>query len=273
MPRPPSTKTILKRNLNKEELEPKAPIVKEMFLPNYSVVKGSRNLGAEGSVVFLNAGGGFETDNTNLFWDNSDNRLGIGTNSPSTTLEVDGEITATTYDGITASNLVDKSANETISGDWDFSGKLRIADGSAANPSFNFNSDTDTGIYRIDTNSLGFTALGSKVLEVSNAKIKAEKPIITPDVITFSNQDTTPRVRDGNVFKTNNGRGTTIVNFTYGVESQQITIMTNDSNTTVEHNLDIKLNGSANFAMGSGDTLTLIKYDDGDWHEIARMVR
>ena len=330
MPRPPSTKTILKRNLNKEELEPKAPIVKEMFLPNYSVVKGSRNLGVEGSVVFLNNGGGFETDSTNLFWDDSNNRLGIGTDSPSQRLDVDGSInlpsgnilfttnltgllmtagtnnlsitlgdmagdskliirniagvskaeitsegdlTATSYGGITEANLVDKTANETISGDWNFTDEIHAADGTDSLPSYTFESDTDTGMYRVSTNSLGFTALGSKVLEVSNAKIKAEKPIITADVILFGIEDTTPTVRFGNIFKTRNIRGTTITNFVQGLESQQITIISDDNATTIEDNANIYLNGSANFAMSIGDTLTLVLGDDSVWHEIGRLVR
>ncbi len=41
-----------------------------------------------GSVVFAGAAGLYEQDNTNLFWDNSNNRLGIGTSTPVTSLNI-----------------------------------------------------------------------------------------------------------------------------------------------------------------------------------------
>ena len=45
----------------------------------------------EGSVPFGTAGGTLGEDNTNLFWDNNNSRLGIGTPTPSTLLEVNGD--------------------------------------------------------------------------------------------------------------------------------------------------------------------------------------
>ncbi len=44
--------------------------------------------GTEGSVFFAGAGGILSQDNANFFWDDSTNRLGIGTNSPSQALSV-----------------------------------------------------------------------------------------------------------------------------------------------------------------------------------------
>jgi len=43
-----------------------------------------------GSVLFANSSFLFSQDNTNLYWDDSNNYLGIGTNSPSSTLDVSG---------------------------------------------------------------------------------------------------------------------------------------------------------------------------------------
>lgn len=48
-----------------------------------------------GSVVFAGASGVYSQNNANLFWDNTNIRLGIGTASPSTTLTVGGAISAT----------------------------------------------------------------------------------------------------------------------------------------------------------------------------------
>ena len=47
-----------------------------------------------GSVLFSN-GTTIAQDNSNLFWDDTNNRLGIGTNAPTTTLDVRGRITGT----------------------------------------------------------------------------------------------------------------------------------------------------------------------------------
>lgn len=45
-----------------------------------------------GSVIFVGAGGACAEDNDNLFWDNSNKRLGVGTNAPTTALGVAGDI-------------------------------------------------------------------------------------------------------------------------------------------------------------------------------------
>jgi hypothetical protein len=46
----------------------------------------------QGSLVFIGGSGALSQDNANLFWDDSSNRLGLGTSSPSSTLDVDGEV-------------------------------------------------------------------------------------------------------------------------------------------------------------------------------------
>ncbi|MGI6104061.1 MAG: right-handed parallel beta-helix repeat-containing protein [Patescibacteria group bacterium] len=45
-----------------------------------------------GSIVFAGASGVYSQNNSNFFWDNDNNRLGIGTNSPDHTLDVNGEV-------------------------------------------------------------------------------------------------------------------------------------------------------------------------------------
>jgi hypothetical protein len=44
----------------------------------------------QGSVIFAGTGGALSEDNSNFFWDDANNRLGIGTSLPSATLHVAG---------------------------------------------------------------------------------------------------------------------------------------------------------------------------------------
>ena len=56
----------------------------------------SFNSGATtGSVAFAGTSGEPEEDNTNFFWDNTNKRLGIGTNTPTESLEIDGNMSIT----------------------------------------------------------------------------------------------------------------------------------------------------------------------------------
>jgi hypothetical protein len=63
---------------------------------------GGGSSGAEGAVQF-SAGTGLASDEENFFWDDGNNRLGIGTATPSTALEVAGTVTATLFAGSGAS--------------------------------------------------------------------------------------------------------------------------------------------------------------------------
>lgn len=81
----------------------------------------------------------------------------------------------------------------------------------------------------------------------------------------------TPSVLGGRVFTT--GGTTTITDFTDGVIGQVITIKSEHSVTITNAAGGIRLAGSTNFTMASGDTLTLIKTTAALWDEIGRMVR
>jgi hypothetical protein len=53
---------------------------------------GSATTFTTGSVVFAGASGVYTQDNANLFWDDTNNRLGIGTATPSAALDVNGVV-------------------------------------------------------------------------------------------------------------------------------------------------------------------------------------
>jgi hypothetical protein len=88
--------------------------------------------------------------------------------------------------------------------------------------------------------------------------------------LTAGNGDTTPAVANGEVIVLSNTAPTTITNFDLGRNFQKIIILATNGNTTITDGTNIFLNGSVNWNMGTTDTLTLIKYTDGNWYEIAR---
>lgn len=52
--------------------------------------------GISGSVLFVDSNVRLAQDNANLFWDDTNNRLGIGSSTPATELSVQGAANATT---------------------------------------------------------------------------------------------------------------------------------------------------------------------------------
>jgi hypothetical protein len=58
-----------------------------------------------GSILFAGATGVVSQKNANLFWDNTNNRLGLGTTTPSNTLEVAGTVAGTGVSGLRLKDL------------------------------------------------------------------------------------------------------------------------------------------------------------------------
>jgi hypothetical protein len=79
-------------------------------LPISSGGTGSSAALTQGSVVFAGAAGVFSQDNANFFWDDTNNRLGIGTASPANSLHIIG--------GNANSARVDNGGQQFTSVDW-----------------------------------------------------------------------------------------------------------------------------------------------------------
>jgi hypothetical protein len=92
---------------------------------------------------------------------------------------------------------------------------------------------------------------------------------------TFADGDTDPSVDGGEHFKTANTGATVITNFDDpanepGADGQKITILFQDTNTTIQHNANINLQGGIDFgASAVGDIMHLV-YDGSRWEENGR---
>ncbi|MDQ7779677.1 MAG: hypothetical protein RDV41_08195 [Planctomycetota bacterium] len=113
----------------------------------------------------------------NLYWDNGFNRLGIGTASPATALEVSGTVRATKWEdsGNPAACYMDLDsagiALQTPSGNI-IGGTISAANGSAGTPAFNFynaGGDSNTGIFRPAEDTMAFSVGGSEKVRLNSS--------------------------------------------------------------------------------------------------------
>lgn len=126
-----------------------------------------------GSVLFVKAGGVAGEDNSNLFWDDTNNRLGIGTASPSQPLHVVGVILGT-------QNLVFRSGTA-------FDGTLDHA--ITADRTYTFQDSSDTILGRATTDTLtNKTLLGTGTGNVIAGII--DRDVTTNDVVNTMTETT-----------------------------------------------------------------------------------
>jgi hypothetical protein len=102
---------------------------------------GTSNTSAVGMSFWTNAGGSAGNAPTEKMRINSSGNVGIGTTSPDQKLHVAGNAIVT---GIT-----------------------RLGDGSASSPAYQFVSDTNTGMFRIGSDQLGFSTAGGQAMMIN----------------------------------------------------------------------------------------------------------
>lgn len=90
------------------------------------------------------------------------------------------------------------------------------------------------------------------------------------DFQTLTVNSTTPSVRGGHKWKTNNSSGTLIANFLQAYTGQRILVLIDDANTDFAHSASLKLSGAANWTTpASGDIIEFV-YDGTGWRETNR---
>src|SRR3990167_8560869 len=100
----------------------------------------------QGSVIFTDSAGALAQDNANFFWDDTNNRLGIGTTSPNTALTVAGSITPSANDTYSLGSTSYRWSDLYI-------GPSTIHIGTSATDEGTLSYDTTSNILKIGTDS------------------------------------------------------------------------------------------------------------------------
>lgn len=148
-----------------------------IFATNVNVT-GSLNLGfATGSVIFQGASG-LAQNNSKFFWDNTNSRLGLGTNTPSQTLAIDGSLAflSSDYAGTSGALFIGGkrfmssigSSYASLHGDWTTEENTNTFLGSLSGAPLSSAGDQ---LFLTDNTGIGFSALTSSVLGGFNTAI------------------------------------------------------------------------------------------------------
>jgi hypothetical protein len=188
-----------------------------------------------GSVLFSN-GSTIAQDNAQLFWDDTNNRLGIGTTTPATTLDVNGTIRASTL----RSDVLNNAANTVTLIQFAGTGN-RLFDNSGAqvanirNSNFQIGTTTDAG-FKLDVNGTA-RVQGALTITTGGASITGNVNIASSNFISSSRyQCSTGLFAFGNTFLYSAG-GNTSPSIASGLRS----IFLSDANW-------VQSSGTADFA-------------------------
>lgn len=208
---------------------------------------GTGTVFTTGSIVFAGASGVYSQDPTQLFWDNTNNRLGVGTSSPSYSLHVSGQAFASSAVAI---------------GDANYYVQL-----SSSNPVINFDLN-DYFLYTRSTNSLNLYLSSTNQWSVDSTGAMAFNSGFGSAFVAYGcrcwvnfNGTGTVAIRgSGNVSSiTDLGNGTYRLNFSVGMPDTNYAFIGTARNND---NLGPGMVVSANFANGkTSDLFDFVTWD------------
>jgi hypothetical protein len=168
-------------------------------------INGLLDVVGEVQATFLDINGNGEVsgnlavDTDTLFVDSTNDRVGINKTNPAVALDVTGAITSSsTITATTLAGTLSTAAQTNITSVGTLTGLningnliasngiVRTADGTAAEPSLQPGVDSDTGFYRPDTNTIGFSTAGSERMRINssgNVGIATTSPAVKLDVV------------------------------------------------------------------------------------------
>lgn len=124
----------------------------------------------------------------------------------------------------------------------------------------------EDGVWAISDQATGIYAQGKNYAAYLNGRVFVDRSL-SLGWRTFGDNDATPDVHNGSLFRVSNSSATVVTNFDNGRDGQQLTLRFTNSNTDVADNSSIKLAGT--FSPSTDDTLQLVS-DSGIWYETGR---
>lgn len=95
---------------------------------------------------------------------------------------------------------------------------------------------------------------------------------ISSDIVSFTQNSTTPDVSTSNKFLTNSTSSTTITGFGGGADGQEILIIGNDTLTTIKNSANVILKGAVDLTLKVNDSISLMRLANGNWIELHRNI-
>jgi hypothetical protein len=236
---------------------------------DWTAFNGKFNLPAltSGSVLFSN-GTTIAQDNSNLFWDDTNNRLGIGTNAPSVKLQVEG---GGTYikPGVSGTTALILEPIAAASLSWGYSGNIVgslsqtstdavIRAGSGKNLTF----ETLVGGERMRINSAGNTLINTTVDQGGKLQIKAPGALSTDIALRVRNSADTADLL------VTNGLGNVGIGISSPSDKLQVSgggvLLDYDAKIWSRVGTGIGVNAELVLFDGSGNTFLTNRYNTGN---------
>ncbi len=209
----------------------------------------------DGSVLFIGSGGALSQNNANFFWDNTNNRLGVGTNTPSSRLHVIGDATISTNATV--------GGNLSVSGNASVNGNTTLGDATSDNVTFTARVNSHIHPATDATYDLGSSLLRWKdgwfsgTVTSQNATVTS----LTPGSVVFAGSGGALSQNNANLFwdNTNNrlGVGTNTPSHRLHVHAPSYNAIniTSTDNTGAGVRFDASSNGGRIFTILSTGTL------------------